>query len=81
MEISEAQIEQARSLVTDLKTFELYILNNGRALIDPLWLYSVCTCKYHKTAVPITHSVKVAIHDHPCLLLLYIGDMPPLNNV
>jgi len=81
MEISEAQIEQARSSVTGLKTFELYILNNGRALIDPSWLYSVCTRKYHNTAVHITHSVKVTIHEHSCLLLLYISDMPPLNNV
>lgn len=81
MEINEAQIEQARSSVTWLKTFELYILNNGRALVDPSWLYSVCTRKYHNTAVPIAHSVKVTIRDHPCLLLLYIADMPPLNNV
>jgi len=81
MEISEAQTEQARSSETRLKTFELYILNNGRALIDPSWLYFVCACKYHNIAVPITHSVKVTIHDHPCLLLLYIADMLALNNV
>jgi hypothetical protein len=81
MEISEVQVEQARSLVTGLKTFELYILNNGTALIDLSWLYLVCTCRYHNTAVPIAHSVKVTIHDHPWLLLLYIADMPPLNNV
>jgi hypothetical protein len=81
MVISEAQTEQARSSVTRLKIFELYIFNNGMALIDPSWLYAVCSRKYHNTAVPIAHSVKVAIHDHPCLLLLDIADMLSLSNV
>lgn len=37
MEISEAQTEQARSSVTRHKTFELYNLNNGRALHGCTW--------------------------------------------
>lgn len=67
MEISEAQIKQASLSVIELKILELCFLNNGRALIDPSWLHKVFTFKYHNTAVPVAHSVKSTMYDHPVI--------------